>query len=59
MTPFSCSVIPSYALRKVEETEGVIRPVNRRRTDNTMAKRKDTKRQPKMYKALHRKLKIE
>jgi len=31
--------------------------INRRRTDNTMAKR--TKRQPRIYKIPHRKLKIE
>ena len=33
--------------------------VNRRRTDNTMAKRKRTQGQTMIYKALHRKLKIE
>jgi hypothetical protein len=32
---------------------------NRKRTDNTMAKRKSTKGQTMIYKILHRKLKIE
>jgi hypothetical protein len=33
--------------------------INRRRTDNTMAKGKTTKGQTTIYKTLHRKLKVE
>jgi len=33
--------------------------INQRRTNNTIAKRKRTKGQIKIYKTLHRKLKIE
>jgi hypothetical protein len=39
-----------------EETKGVIKIRNRRRTDNTMAKSKWTKGQTMSYKTLHRKL---
>jgi hypothetical protein len=39
--------------------QGVIRIRNRRRTDNTFAKRKRTKGQTTIYKSLHRNLKIE
>jgi hypothetical protein len=38
--------------RKVEDTKGVIRNVNRR-TDNTIAKRKGTKEPTIFYKSLH------
>jgi hypothetical protein len=34
----------------------LLESVNRRRTDNTMAKRKRTKGQPTIYKTLHEKL---
>ena len=37
----------------------LLESVNRRRTDNTMAKRKMTKGQPTIYKTLHEKLIIE
>jgi hypothetical protein len=37
----------------------VSKAINRRRTNNTMAKRKKTKGQTMMYKTIHRKLKIE
>jgi hypothetical protein len=37
----------------------LLESVNRRRTDNTMAKRKRTKGQPAIYKTLHEKLIIE
>jgi hypothetical protein len=40
-------------------TKGESEAVIRRRTDNTMAKRKMKKGQTKIYKTLHRKLKIE
>ena len=39
--------------------KGLSESVNRRRTDNIMAKRKRTKRQATIYKTLHRKLTIE
>jgi hypothetical protein len=39
--------------------KGLSESVNRRRTDNAMAKRKRTKGQTTIYKRLHRKLKIE
>ena len=39
--------------------KGQSESVYRRRTDNTMAKRKSTKEQAAIYKTLHRKLKIE
>jgi len=42
-----------------EDTKEVIRIRNRRKTYNTMTKRKRTKRQTTIYKTLHRKLKIE
>jgi len=35
---------------KFEDTKGIIRIVHRRRTDNTMAKRKSTKGQTTIYK---------
>ena len=37
-------------LEEFEDTKGVIRIVYRRRTDNTMAKRKSTKAQTMIYK---------
>jgi hypothetical protein len=37
------------------DTKGVIRILNRRRTDNTMTKRERTKGQTTIYKTLHRK----
>ena len=39
--------------------KGKAESVNRRRTDNTTAKRKSTNEQKKIYNTLHRKLKIE
>jgi len=42
-----------------EDTKGQSESVNRRRTDNTMTKRKRTKGQTMIYKTLHIKLKIE
>ena len=38
---------------------GIFRSVNRRKTDNTMVKRKLTKEHTTIYKRLHRKIKIE
>jgi hypothetical protein len=40
---------------KIQRSESV----NRKKTDNTMVKRKRTKRQTTIYKTLHRTLKIE
>jgi hypothetical protein len=42
-----------------DKPKGKSEAVNRRRTDNTMAKTKGTKGQTTMYEILHRKLKIE
>jgi hypothetical protein len=50
------------AKRRIDNTMAKRRTDNtmaKRRTDNTMGKRKRTKRQTTIYKALHRKLKIE
>jgi hypothetical protein len=44
---------------KFEDTKGVIKSRNRRRTDHTIAKRKRTKEQTTIDKTLYRKLKIE
>ena len=49
----------SYARRAWEYRKGNQNSVNRRRTDNTMAKRKRTKGQTRIYKTLYWKLKIE
>ena len=49
----------STDLALFEDTKGVIRKHNRRRTYNTMGKRKRTKGQTTIYKTLHIKLKIE
>jgi hypothetical protein len=46
-------------LKKFEDTKGVIRRRNRRRTDNIRAKRKSSKGQTTIYKTLHGKLKID
>jgi hypothetical protein len=43
---------------KLENTKGLQEIVNGRRTDNTTVKRKKTKGQTMIYKALHRKLRI-
>ena len=43
----------------IRNTKGVSETVNLRRTENTMPKRKRTRVQIIIYKALHRKLKIE
>ena len=49
-----------YSKEKFEDTKGrQSESVNRRRTDNTMAKRKSTKGQTTIYKNIHIKLKIE
>jgi hypothetical protein len=48
----------SYFIEEFEDTKGLIRIVYRRRTDNTMAKRKSTKGQTTIYKT-YIKLKIE
>ena len=44
-------------IEKFEDTKGVIRSC--KSTDNTMPKRKRSKRQTMIYKTLHRKLEIE
>ena len=48
----------SISQEELEGTKEVIRIGNGRRRDNTIAKRKRTKGQTTIYKALHRKLKI-
>jgi hypothetical protein len=45
--------------QEFEDTKGVIRTINWRRTDNTMSKRKRTKGHTTIYKTLHRKLKTQ
>jgi len=47
---FSTSEIPSLTQEEFEDTKGYSESVNRRRTDNTMAKRKSTKGQTTIYK---------
>jgi hypothetical protein len=54
---YSCTF--TLIQEEIEDTNEVIRIVYRKRTDNTMAKRKSTKEQTTIYKTLHRKLKIE
>jgi hypothetical protein len=54
---YSCT--STLIQEEIEDTKEVIRIVYRKRTDNTMAKRKSTKGQTTIYKTLHRKLKIE
>ena len=49
----------SISIRKVWRYQRGNQTVNRERTDNTMAKRKQTKRQTIIYKTRHRMLKIE
>ena len=56
---YQIDLIHIYHLLYFEDTKRAIRSVNRRRTDNTMAKRKRTKGQITIYKVLHRKQKIE
>ena len=46
-------------MKSLKIPKGQSESVYRRRTDNTMAKRKSTKEQEAIYKILHRKLKIE
>jgi hypothetical protein len=45
------------SVRKFEDNKGIVK--SRIRTDNTMANGKRTKGQKRIYKTLHRKLKIE
>jgi len=53
-------IIGSFGLKKgLKISEGYSEVVHRRRTDNTMGKRKETKAQTIIYKTLHRKLNIE
>ena len=53
-------IIGSFGLKKsLKISEGYSEVVHRRRTDNTMGKRKETKAQTIIYKTLHRKLSIE
>ena len=47
------------AIRKFEDTKGVIKSRNRKGTVNTVTKRKRTKGQTTIYKTLYRKLKVE
>ena len=48
-----------YTRRILIYQKGESESVNRRRTDNTMAKENGTRGQTTIYKTLHRKLKIE
>ena len=48
------------SVRKFEDNKGIVKSrIIRIRTDNTMANRKRTKGQKRIYKTLHRKLQIE
>jgi len=48
-----------YVLKIFEDPKSHYKAANRRKTNNTMAKRKRTKGQTTTYKTLHRKQKIE
>jgi hypothetical protein len=54
---YSCT--STLIQEEIEDTKEVIRIVYRKKTDNTMAKRKSTKEQTMNYKTLHRTPKIE
>ena len=47
-----------FLKERFEDTNGLLEDLNRRKTDDTVAKRKRTKGQTVIYKTLHRKLKI-
>ena len=47
-------MVEDHAIKKNEDATGVIRNHNQRRTDNTMANRKGTRRQTMVYKTLYR-----
>ena len=49
---------PTIDKKSLKIPKGYSESVNRRRTDNTMAKRKRTKGQTTNYKTLHTKLKV-
>jgi hypothetical protein len=47
-----------FLKERFEDTNGLLEDLNRRKTDDIVAKRKRTKGQTVIYKTLHRKLKI-